>query len=136
MRSAAKSSSSTRKKARRPGSGVPAYLASLPAGARREVRKLRTAIRSAVAGAVEGTSYGILAFKVDGRVLVYCAGWKGHTSMYPLTAGIRRAHGAELKGYETSKGTVRFSLDEPLPTAFVKRIVRTRLGEMRAKGKK
>lgn len=135
MRSAAKSSSSTRKKAKRPTSQVAPYIASLPADSRREIKRLRAAIRSAAPGAVEGTSYGILAFRLDGRVVVYFAGWKAHTSLYPLTAGMRRAHGEELKGYTTSKGTIRFPLDKPLPTAFVKRLVKARVAEMRAKDK-
>lgn len=135
MRSAAKSSSSTRKKGKRPTSQVAPYIASLPADSRREIKRLRAAIRSAAPGAVEGTSYGILAFRLDGRVVVYFAGWKAHTSLYPLTAGMRRAHGEELKGYTTSKGTIRFPLDKPLPTAFVKRLVKARVAEMRAKDK-
>ena len=136
MRSAVKSSRSSSKKDKSPQSEVAAYIGSLSADSRREIKKLRAAIRAAAPGAVQGRSYGIVAFKLDGRVVVYFAGWKEHTSLYPLTAAMRRAHAAELKGYTTSKGTVRFPLDEPLPTAFVKRLVKTRLAEMRAKGKK
>lgn len=136
MRSAVKSSRSSSKKTQRPKSqagAVAAYIASLPADSRREIRKLRAAIRAAAPQAVEGTSYGILAFRLDGRIVVYFAGWKEHTSLYPVTAGMRKAHAAELKGYTTSKGTVRFPLDEPLPTGFVKRLVKTRIAEMRKK---
>ena len=135
MRSAVKSSRSSSKKAPRAKSQVAPYIASLPADSRREIKKLRAAIRAAAPGAVEGTSYGILAFRLDGRVVVYFAGWKAHTSLYPLTGGMRRAHGEELKGYTTSKGTIRFLLDRPLPTAFVKRLVKARVAEMRAKDK-
>jgi uncharacterized protein YdhG (YjbR/CyaY superfamily) len=112
---------------------VPTYLASLPADSRREINKMRAAIRAAAPAAVEGISYSILGFKLDGRILVYCAGWAKHTSLYPLTPAIRRAHATELERYETSKGTVRFPLDKPLPTGFVKRLVKTRVAEMRAK---
>ena len=112
---------------------VRAYFASLSPDARRELKKIRDVIRVAAPDATEGISYGIPTFKLDGRVLIYCAGWKNHTSVYPLTPAIMRDHGAELEKYETSKGTVRFPLSEPVPIAFVKRLVKTRLAEMRNK---
>jgi len=110
---------------------VRAYLASLPPDARRELKKIRDVIRAAAPDATESISYGIPTFKLDGRVLIYCAGWKNHTSVYPLTPAIMRVHGAELEKYETSKGTVRFPLSKPVPIAFVKRLVKTRMAEMR-----
>lgn len=125
----------SRKKAKPPRSQVQAYLASLPPNTRRRVREMRTAIRAAAPKAVEGTSYGIIHYKLDGQRLVYCAGFKAHTSLYPMTAAIRRANAAELKGYKTATGTIQFPLDRPLPTGFVKRLVKARLAEMRAKAK-
>jgi uncharacterized protein YdhG (YjbR/CyaY superfamily) len=128
-------SSSLKDDAKRAGVRVRAYLASLPPDARRALQKLRAAIRSAAPGAVEWFSYGIPGFRLDGRPLVWYAAWKHHTSLYPMTAAIRRAHAADLEGYETSKGTIRFPLTKPPPVALVRRLVKARMAELRKKGR-
>ncbi len=108
---------------------VQEYLAAQAPDARRALRKIRALIRSAAPGAVEVFSYGIPGFRFEGRPLVWCAGWKKHVSLYPIGAKLLRS--AERERYETSKGTIRFPLDEPVPSALVKRLVKGRIVQIR-----
>ena len=105
---------------------VDEYLAGVPEPARSTLNKMRAAIRSTVPPeATETISYGMPAFKHKG-VLVWFAAFSNHCSLFP-TASVIEAFKTELKGFTTSKGTIHFPTDKPLPTALVKKLVKARV---------
>jgi uncharacterized protein YdhG (YjbR/CyaY superfamily) len=111
---------------------VEEYLAGIPEPARSTLNKLRAAIRSAVPPeATETISYRIPAFKYKG-VLVWFAAFSNHCSLFP-TAAVVEAFKNELKGFSTSKGTIHFPTDKPLPTALVKKLVKARVAQVESK---
>jgi uncharacterized protein YdhG (YjbR/CyaY superfamily) len=129
---------SASKKRTKPSSAgsVDAYLASLPAEARAGLQKLRKAIRTAAPDAEEGFSYGLPAFRLDGRPLVCYAASRSHSSFYPMSPTVMRAHAADLESYETSKGTIRFPPTNPPSSALLTRLVKARIAELRGGGKR
>lgn len=110
---------------------VDAYLASVPADKRAALQKLRKAISAAAPRAEEGFSYGLPAFRLDGRPLVCFGAASNHCSFFPMSPAVIRAHVDALKGYDTSKGTIRFLPEKPLPAALVQKLVKARLAELK-----
>jgi len=111
------------------------YLSRLPQDSRAALEKLRRTIKSVVPGAVEVISYQIPTFKYQGRMLVSYAAFSEHCSFFPGARPIE-IHRNELKAYQTSKGTIRFPIDKPLPAALVKKLVKARIAENEAREKK
>jgi uncharacterized protein YdhG (YjbR/CyaY superfamily) len=118
------------------GNGAPQdvdeYLAGVPEPARSTLNKVRAAIRTAVPpGTTETISYGMPAFKHNG-VLVWYAAFSNHCSLFP-TGAVIEAFKKELKGFSTSKGTIQFSTEKPLPAALVKKMVKARVAQSESK---
>jgi uncharacterized protein YdhG (YjbR/CyaY superfamily) len=105
------------------------YLAALPEEPRAALEKLRKTIKAAAPAATETISYQMPTFKLRGRFLVSYAAYKNHCSLFPATEAMFEGFGEELKPYFSGKGTIRFTTDKPLPSALVRKIVKTRIEE-------
>ena len=108
------------------------YLAPLSTEKRIALQKLRRAIKSAAPKAEECISYQIPGFRLGGRSLVSFGAAANHCAFYPGAHPIKE-HKHELKRYDTSKGTIRFQADSPLPATLVRKLVKTRIAEYAGK---
>ena len=125
-------SSGAAKQAKRRVKSVEEYLAAVPEPAREKLEIMRAAIRSVgPADAVETISYGMPAFR-NKRVLVWFAAFANHCSLFP-GGSVLEAFKDELADFKTSKGTIQFPIDKPLPIALIKRIVKARVAQMKGK---
>jgi uncharacterized protein YdhG (YjbR/CyaY superfamily) len=107
---------------------VDEYLGRVPEPARATLNKIRAVIRPvAPPAATEGISYGIPTFKYKGMLASFAA-FSDHCSLFP-GAGPTIEFKNELKNFRTSKGTIRFALDKPLPTTLLRRLVKARIAE-------
>jgi uncharacterized protein YdhG (YjbR/CyaY superfamily) len=112
---------------------VDEYLARVPEPARSTLNKVRVAMRSAVPPeATEAIGYRIPTFRYKGALLAYAA-FSDHCSLFPMSLAVMAAFKNELKGFSTSKGTIHFPLDKPLPGALVKKLVKARIAEKELK---
>jgi uncharacterized protein YdhG (YjbR/CyaY superfamily) len=105
------------------------YLAAVSDDKRAALEELRRTIREAAPGAVECISYGLPAFRLDGRNLVAYGAAAKHCALYPMSAAIVEAFQEDLKDYSTSKGTIRFQVEDPLPASLVRELVMARIAE-------
>jgi len=114
--------------ARKPLS-VDEYIGVQPVSVREKLEEMREVIRRAVPEAEETISYGMPAFRLYGRVILYYAGWKQHLSLYPGNARLVAELADELTKYEVRKGTIQFPLDKPVPAKLIARIAKYRAQE-------
>jgi uncharacterized protein YdhG (YjbR/CyaY superfamily) len=112
------------------------YLANVKRDHRKTLQKLRQTIQTTAPNAEECISYGIPAFRLNRRVLVFFGAWANHCALYPGSAATLKNFRNELRNFQTSKGTVRFSPDKPLPAALVKKLVKMRIAENNARANK
>lgn len=108
------------------------YIAGVKADQRSALEQLRRTIHAVAPKAEECISYGLAAFRLNGRPLVAFGAWANHCAFYPMSGTTLAAFQDQLQGFSTSKGTIRFSPDQPLPTVLVKKLVQARIAENRA----
>ena len=112
------------------------YLASVPEDKREALVKLRSTINSIAPEVEECISYQMPAFRLYGRMLVGFAAAKSHCSLYPWSSSAIASFADELTDFSTSKGTIRFQPDKPIPDDLIRRIIDYRISENDSKGRK
>ena len=110
------------------------YLAALSEDKRAALEKLRKTIKAAAPKAEECISYQLAAFRQNGMLVAFGAS-ANHCAFYLMSSSTVEAHKDELKDYDTSKGTIRFQADKPLPVALVRKLVKARIAENAGRSK-
>ena len=106
------------------------YLEGVSVHQRKALQKLRQAIHAVAPKAKECISYGIPAFRLNGCSLVFFAAWANHCALYPGNSATLKNFQDDLKDFQTSKGTIRFSPEKPLPVTLVKKLVKARMAQV------
>jgi uncharacterized protein YdhG (YjbR/CyaY superfamily) len=112
---------------------VDEYISAQPDAAQAALGQVRSAIRKAMPGADEVISYKIPTYKLNGRAVLYFAGWKEHYSLYPASVPLVAAFKDELAPYKVDKGTIRFPLSQPVPVKLIEHIAKFRAQEAAAR---
>lgn len=115
---------------------VDEYIAAQPEPVAARLRDLRKVIRKALPKAEETISYKMPAYRVNGRIALYFAGWKEHYALYPAGGLVADAFREALAPYEISKGTIRFQLSKPVPVRLIADIARFRVKELEEREKR
>lgn len=119
-----------RRAAKKASATVDGYLSRLPPEQRAALEKLRKQLHGIVPGAEECISYQLPALRLEGRVLVWFGATAKHCAFYP--GGVVQALAADLEGFETSKGTVRFQPAAPIPERLLRKLVKARIARIGA----
>lgn len=113
-----------------PSTAVDQYLAGVQEEQRNTLQSLREAVRKIAPGLEEGFSYGLPAFRLGGRPVIAYGAAKHHCSLYPMNPEIIERYREELNNFSTSKGTIRFTPDHPLPVDLLEKIVQSRIADL------
>ena len=112
------------------------YIQTFPKDIQEILEVIRQTIKEVIPEAEELISYQIPAFKLDGSYVIYFAGWKNHVSLYPVTDEVKEKFKKEISSYKTSKGTIQFPLDEPMPLKLITKITKLKVKENSEKQKR
>jgi len=118
-----------------PARSVDEYLAMLPENSRAALKRLRKTIKVAAPKAVEKISYRMPMYHYLGMLVAFAA-FKDHCSFFVMSASVMKAHKDVLRHYDTAEGTIRFTIDKPLPATLVKKLVKARIEENEDKFRK
>ena len=104
------------------------YIDTFPENVQTILKQVRKTIKAAAPKAGEKISYGIPTFTLNGKYLIYFAGWKHHISIYPIPVG-DESFNEEVAQYVSGKGTLKFPIDNPMPLKLITKIVKLKVAE-------